>query len=198
MRYALVGALFICLPFSWGACAAPSGGAVQPVMLPSTPSGEGDPNTIVCRAPQPIAGTDQFGPTACGHNYEWFKLAMNGKDLAPDGKTLIDKPTVANPKGEGDPDAVICRTPKVVSRPQDWVKRFAPTVCRSNRFWADVIKNHQIVTADGSLETLPRRNYQSGFSGADYGGSNWPGIFTDSGSRYVPGEGVQPYPATTP
>src|SRR5207302_5742288 len=120
-----------------------STGGTNAVVMASTPSGEGDPDTIVCRAPQRIADSGQFGPEACGHNYEWQRLAMNGKDLAPDGKTLIDRPTVANPKGEGDPDAVTCRTPRFVIR--------GPLieVCRTNRFWADLIKNQQMVDAHG-------------------------------------------------
>ncbi len=127
----------------------PSVTATKPVVMPITPSGMGDPNTIVCRAPQQIAGSNQFGPEACGHNYEWQRLMMNGKDLAPDGKTLINRPTVANPKGDGDPDAVTCRTPQFVA--------LGPliTVCRTNRFWADVIKNHQIVDARGKVVTPP-------------------------------------------
>src|SRR5258705_10311126 len=96
-----------------------------------TPSGAGDPNTIVCRARQHIAGSDQFGPEACGRNYEWRKLAMNGKDLAPDGKTLIARPTVDNPKGDGDPDAVTCRTPVELNSGAT-ILRFGPEVCQTN------------------------------------------------------------------
>lgn len=73
-----------------GMAAAPA-----PVVMANTPSGEGDPDTIVCRAPQRIADTNQSGEEACGHNYEWKKLALNGKDLAPDGRTLIPRATVA-------------------------------------------------------------------------------------------------------
>src|SRR4051812_16470329 len=122
-------------PTPGGATAAGAASSVasvattEPVRVPGTPSGEGDPDTIVCRAPQRMADSGQFGPEACGHNYEWQRLAMNGKDLAPDGKTLIDRPTVADPNGEGDPDAVTCRTPRFVIR--------GPLieVCRTNRFW---------------------------------------------------------------
>jgi hypothetical protein len=102
----------------------------------NTPSGVGDPEKFVCRAPQRFAGSDRLGPAACGHNWEWLTMALNGKELAADGKTLIDRPTVANPTGEGDPDAMTCRTPKSAMR--------AP-VCQTNRFWADLIKNHQTI-----------------------------------------------------
>jgi len=67
--------------------------ADEPVVMANTPGGESDPNTIVCRAPQRIAVTNQFGEEACGHNYEWKKLALSGKDLAPDDKTLIPRAT---------------------------------------------------------------------------------------------------------
>jgi hypothetical protein len=66
--------------------------------MADTPSGVGDPNTIVCRAPQRIAGSDQLGPAACAHNNEWYSLAIDGKDLAPDGKTLIARPIVGKSK----------------------------------------------------------------------------------------------------
>ena len=107
-------------------------------VMAETPTGAGDPDTIVCRAPQPIAGGGQVGPQVCHHNYVWWEMTMSGEDLAPDGRTLIDRPTVANPTGEGDPNAVTCRTSKSAIR--------AP-VCETNRFWADLIKNRQ--TIDG-------------------------------------------------
>jgi hypothetical protein len=117
--------------------------------MATTPTGAGDPNAIVCRAPQPIEDSGQLGPQVCLHNNEWWKVAMNGKDVAPDGKTLIDRPTVKDPKGDGDPDVVTCRTPQ-------FVERGPPVaICRPNRFWADVIKNHQMVDARGNVMARP-------------------------------------------
>jgi len=133
------------------ATGAPSVTAAKAEIVASTPTGTGDPNATVCRAPQHLADSDQLGPQVCLHNYEWWKVAMNGKDIGPDGKTLIDRPTVDNPKGEGDPDAVTCRTRKVVSRQTDWVKSYSPVVCRQNSFWADLIKNHQMVDLNGKV-----------------------------------------------
>jgi beta-lactamase regulating signal transducer with metallopeptidase domain len=130
------------------AAGAASDAATEPVVIANTPSGSGDPNTIVCRAPQRTADGDQFGPQSCGHNYEWLKLAMNGKDLASDGKTLIARATVDNPNGNGDPDAVTCRTPKELPR-TSFMKRYGPAICRTNRFWADVYKHHTVVDAYG-------------------------------------------------
>jgi len=144
MRHAIVGALIACL-FSLEAFAA---SVTDPVTLPITPNGSGDPDTIVCRAPQRIADSDQFGPTVCVSNHEWRQMATKGKTLAPDGKTPIDLPTMDNPKGDGDPDAVTCRTP-VDLQITDHIRRFGPKICQPNHFWADVIKNHQMVDPFG-------------------------------------------------
>jgi hypothetical protein len=127
---------------SASAMAAPSVNSSDNVVKPDTPSGEGDPNITVCRAPQRLAGTDQFGPQVCLHNQEWSKVAMNGKDIAPDGRTLVDRPTVDAPRGDGNPDTVTCRTPRFVGG-----RRIE--VCRPNRFWADAIKRHVTVNDIG-------------------------------------------------
>jgi hypothetical protein len=164
-------------------------------VMANTPSGTGDPNTIVCRAAQRMADSDQFGPEACGHNWEWQKLAMNGKDIAPDGKTLIDRPMVDNPKGDGDPDAVTCRTPKFIM--------LGPLVevCRTNRFWADLIKNHQFVDAYGVVVDLRRPN---GDYGTPYGPAGYPyndnvGYNSGGSSQSSAGGGTTyTYPGYTP
>jgi len=138
-------------------------GAAQPVVMRNTPDGGGDPNTIVCRAPQRMVGSDQFGPEACGHNYEWQKLALNGKDLAPDGKTLIARATVSNPKGNGDPNGVTCRTAGFLSPD--------PPLCRTNEVWANLIKYHLTIEDDGVVETQAERAPVQLRSGPnDYGG----------------------------
>jgi hypothetical protein len=156
--------------------------AANAVVMPNTPTGAGDPDATVCRAPQRIAGSDQSGPQVCLHNYEWWKVAMNGKDIAPDGKTLIDRPTVNNPRGEGDPEAIICRTPQFVSS-GPLVK-----VCRLNSFWADVIKSHQVVDARGNVVA---RRLNTG--GGELGGNTW-----GSGGGGYPDSGSQPSGGPTP
>ena len=175
------------------ASGAVSVSAAKPEIVPGTPSGTGDPNSMVCRAPQHIAGGDQMGPQVCLHNSEWWKAAMNGKDVAPDGKSLIARPTVDNPTGDGDPEAITCRTRKVISGPQEWVKRYGPDVCRTNRFWADVIKNHQLVDANGEIVNR--------FPGANYGGGDSHDMFNFGGSgggQYDSGrvQSGQPLPST--
>ncbi|MGZ5921279.1 MAG: hypothetical protein ACXWLT_05895 [Rhizomicrobium sp.] len=144
MRSAVAGVLFACL-LSPAAFAAPTADAKDAARMANTPSGmTGDPDTIVCRASQRLSGADQSGPEVCRRNSEWWSLTMRGKDLAPDGKALIDRPTVANPTGEGDPDAVTCRAPKSAMR---------GPVCQTNHFWAILIKNHQ--TVDGPTVDNP-------------------------------------------
>lgn len=101
MRYAAVGALFAFL--ATGAVAAPVAIPADAVVMPDTPSGKGDPNTIVCRAPQHIAGSNQVGPKRCGYNYEWWQLTSHGKDLAADGVTVINSPWWKTPMDRETP-----------------------------------------------------------------------------------------------
>lgn len=143
------------------AAGAASAAANNPVVMANTPDSGGYPNTIVCRAPQRIANSNQFGPEACGHNYEWQKLALNGKDLAPDGKTLIPRATVNNPKGYGDPDGVTCRTPLFA---------FMGPMCRTNRFWADYEPEQGVIrqpstTSDESIFDHPPNGTMDSWSG---------------------------------
>ena len=142
MRNTIFGASVIVLLASASVFAAPVETAENAAVMADTPSGEGDPNTTVCRAPQHMAGSDQLGPQVCLHNSDWRKVAMNGKDLAPDGKTLIDRPTLDAPRGDGNPDAVTCRTPRFVAGRR-------VEVCRTNAFWADAIKRHVMVNDIG-------------------------------------------------
>jgi len=154
-----------------------SDAAAKAVVMANTPTGAGDPSAVVCRAPQPIAGSGQLGSQVCLHNYDWWKVAMNGKDIAPDGKSLIDRPTVNNPRGEGDPDAITCRTPQFVwSGPP--VK-----ICRLNSFWADVIKNHEMVDARGNV--APR------VWNTDYGPAYGPGGYPYGDPRHDSGNASQ-------
>jgi hypothetical protein len=152
MRTAIVGALFACLfaPEAFAVPAVPAAIPADPVVMPDTPSGTGDPNTMVCRASQRISDGDQLGPKICGYNHEWWQLTAHGKDLAPDG-TVIDRPMEWSPKGHGNPDAVTCRKPKSLPEPGF---NLGPEVCQTNRFWADLIKNHKIVDARGEVSAV--------------------------------------------
>jgi hypothetical protein len=57
---------------------------------------------------------------------------------------LIAKATVDNPQGEGDPDAVTCRTGKDATPALRQIPLHGANgnegqkICRTNRFWADI------------------------------------------------------------
>jgi beta-lactamase regulating signal transducer with metallopeptidase domain len=59
--------------------------AVRVVPVPDPGS-----DTLVCRRPQQLAGSRFLGPRVCLQQSEWQALADRGKDIAPDGRTLID------------------------------------------------------------------------------------------------------------
>src|SRR5712675_1643142 len=122
--------------------------ASYPVM-PDTPSGlEGDPSAMVCRAPQPLAGSGAMGPKICMHNNVWARLTMTGQDLSADGKSVFARPTVVDPSGEGNPDAVTCRAPVQLTASRT---RHGPEVCLTNRYWKDLAANHKAIDTNGQL-----------------------------------------------
>jgi len=120
-------------------------------VMPDTPSGMGDPAAVVCRAPQPIS-SGQMGPKICMQNEIWVRLSLTGKDLSPDGKSVFDRPTVDQPKGEGNPDAVTCRSrvPLTATR-----IRFGPKVCLANKQWKEIAEKNMIVDSNGEILMRP-------------------------------------------
>ena len=70
---------------------------------------------------------------------------------------IAEPKMVANPSGKGDPDAVTCREPQPVrSEMAMRIVHDGPTICRTNRFWADLTKGHKIVAANGAVVADPR------------------------------------------
>jgi hypothetical protein len=116
-------------------------------VLSVTPSGQGDPNAVVCRAPQPLPGSG-MGPKICMHNDIWARLTMTGQDLAADGKSVFERPTVAEPTGNGDPDAVTCRRPTDLTSSRT---RKGPEVCLTNRHWKDLAAKQQRINSAGQV-----------------------------------------------
>ncbi len=49
------------------------------------PSGDGDPNEIVCRAPQVVPGSRLPGPQVCKTNAAWAQYTRDGMELSADG-----------------------------------------------------------------------------------------------------------------
>jgi hypothetical protein len=59
-------------------------------VVKNTPTGEGDPRPIICRAPQQLAGSQLIGPKVCRRNGVWAVLHQAHKDIGPDGLTILD------------------------------------------------------------------------------------------------------------
>ena len=53
------------------------------------PSGAGDPDAVTCRAPQLLPGSRLAGPEVCRTNSVWAQLRAQGRDISPDGATVI-------------------------------------------------------------------------------------------------------------
>jgi hypothetical protein len=45
---------------------------------------------IVCRLPQPLPGSRFSGPRVCRSKGEWALLRAQGKDISPDGRTIVN------------------------------------------------------------------------------------------------------------
>jgi hypothetical protein len=117
-------------------------------VLPETPSGQGDPDAMVCRAPQALPGSDALGPKICMHNNVWARLTMTGQDLSADGKSVFLRPTVDEPNGAGNPDAVTCRKPTAMTASR---VKYGPEVCLTNRHWAELGAQQKRVAANGEI-----------------------------------------------
>jgi len=121
-------------------------------VLPDTPSGVGDPNGVTCRAPQPLPSGGGMGPKICMKNDIWVRLSLTGKDLSADGKTVFERPTVEQPTGKGNPDAVTCRTPVPLTATRI---RFGPKVCLTNQQWKDIAAKNMMVDSNGDILMRP-------------------------------------------
>jgi hypothetical protein len=49
------------------------------------PTGEGDPDAITCRPPQPLPDSRLRGPEVCKKNSVWARYRRDGMDVASDG-----------------------------------------------------------------------------------------------------------------
>ena len=63
--------------------------SLWPVMQ-GTPLGEGNRREFTCRAPQQLPESRIYGPKVCRRNGTWAALRKLGKDIGPDGRTVID------------------------------------------------------------------------------------------------------------
>lgn len=148
MRIATVF-LFAALPVAPALAATePQAGEMTGPTLAFTPSGYGDPEAVVCRAPQKLENGEGMGPKICMHNRVWILLTQNATDLAADGKSVIRRPVVEEPHGNGPAEAVTCRKPATITASRTWR---GPIVCLQNREWASLYEQHLTLTSDGRL-----------------------------------------------
>jgi hypothetical protein len=131
-------------------------------VLPETPSGQGDPDAIVCRAPQALPQPGALGPKVCMHNNVWLRLTMTGQDLSADGKHVILRPTVEEPTGAGNPDAVTCRRPVAITASR---AKHGPEVCLTNRHWTELTAQQKRIASNGQI--VSTRINGAGGSGPD-------------------------------
>jgi hypothetical protein len=113
--------------------------------LPFTPSGYGEPEAVMCRAPQPLP-QGGLGPKLCMRNSVWLKLTDTASDLSADGKTVFARETVAEPSGKGHPEAVTCRRPTATTASRI---ELGPTVCLTNKYWAGLTAEQKRVNSYG-------------------------------------------------
>ena len=70
--------------------------APPPVVQQDAPAGSDarapadDSGTIVCRLPQPLPASRFSGPQVCRTKGEWAQLRAQGKDISPDGHSIVD------------------------------------------------------------------------------------------------------------
>jgi hypothetical protein len=55
-----------------------------------SPTGEGDPDTIVCRMRQQLPDSRLLGPEICKRNRDWADLYKRGVQVSSDGLRLVD------------------------------------------------------------------------------------------------------------
>ncbi|MFO1248679.1 MAG: hypothetical protein U1E93_10775 [Alphaproteobacteria bacterium] len=130
-------------------------------VLAVTPSGEGDPDAITCRAPQPLPAGG-MGPKVCMHNNVWARLTMTGQDLSADGKSVMARPTVMTPSGAGNPDAVTCRRPAQFTASRT---KQGPEVCLTNAHWKKLAAEEKRIDNNGNV--VSTKIYGPGGAGHD-------------------------------
>src|SRR5471032_552251 len=67
---------------------APTANTLVPATQDTQTASVSDP--IVCRLPQPLPGSRFSGPTICKSKSEWAQLRAQGKDVSPDGRSMVE------------------------------------------------------------------------------------------------------------
>jgi len=59
---------------------------IRQAVLAIAPTGQGNPDAITCRVPQPLPGSRLPGPQVCKTNQVWAALKARGEDISADGR----------------------------------------------------------------------------------------------------------------
>ena len=76
-------------PSPVGQAAPVPGPAMKEMAMALDPRGAGDPDGIICRAPQPLPGSRLPGPQVCKANRLWAQLRARHQEISPDGHQVI-------------------------------------------------------------------------------------------------------------
>jgi hypothetical protein len=90
----------------------PAHETTREAVLALYPSGAGEPDAVTCRTPQLLPGSRLAGPEVCKINRVWAQLRAEGKDISPDGTTVI---ATASRRGEGPSGGCAGGLPMLVS-----------------------------------------------------------------------------------
>jgi beta-lactamase regulating signal transducer with metallopeptidase domain len=68
--------------------APPARVAVKEALVALYPEGDGNPEGITCRVPEPLPGSRLPGPKICQTNRQWAALRARHEDITPDGESI--------------------------------------------------------------------------------------------------------------
>ncbi len=108
MRISIFGALVITLIGSSAVLAAPTSpvdGNTSVDRVMSNPTGNGNPDAVICRLPQDTGGPSlhirHYGPEICLSNRVWSELARNHLRVTEDG--IVTGDISVMPPNSGEP-----------------------------------------------------------------------------------------------
>ena len=77
------------MPVAAASMPVPQRTAVKEVLVALYPQGNGDPDSVTCRSPEPLPGSRLPGPRVCQTNRQWASLRARHEDITPDGAGII-------------------------------------------------------------------------------------------------------------
>ena len=133
--------------------------------LPAPAAPQPLPNLEMAKLPAPVAELPNF-TVADWQPQNAPAVAALPRQLSPAPVVANPAPVVktvrpsapvwsANPRGEGDPDGITCRTPQLL--PGSRLR--GPEVCQANKVWAQLVAGRQVLLPDG--KTIVATNLKS-------------------------------------